>query len=62
MNNSIKNLMKKQYTKRYKVEEIIDFAMLDYSKHGVKELLLEDARKYYSAYSREELEHMCRFL
>ena len=61
MNNSIKNLMKKQYTKRYKVEEIIDFAMLDYSKHGVKELLLEDARKYYSAYSREELEHMCRF-
>ena len=28
MNNSIKNLMKKQYTKRYKVEEIIDFAML----------------------------------
>ena len=34
---------------------------IDYSKHGVKELLLEDARKYYSAYSREELKHMCRF-
>ena len=29
--------------------------MLDYSKLGVKELLLEDARKYYTACSRVAL-------
>lgn len=59
MNNSIKDLIKKQHIKRCKIKEIISFTMLDYSKLGVKDLLLEDARKSYSTYSREELEHMC---